>query len=200
MTDFNTDLAALVGSRICHDLISPVGAIGNGLELMSLSGATDGPEIGLIHGSLTNATARIRFFRIAFGLANGNQYVSELEIRNILADTFHESRIDFEWLAEDAVLRTDLRAVFLAILCAEAALGRGGFLSIARLASERWEVVALSEKLTLDDVSWNALESEIPHQGLTPNQVEFGLLPNVLEGQGRRLTLRREDNKVTLTF
>ena len=61
----NLDLAALVSSRICHDLISPIGAINNGLELLNMSGlAHDGPEIQLIGDSVKSARARIRFFRI----------------------------------------------------------------------------------------------------------------------------------------
>lgn len=49
----NLDLAALVSSRICHDLISPIGAINNGLELLNMSGlAHDGPEIQLIGDSV----------------------------------------------------------------------------------------------------------------------------------------------------
>lgn len=202
MTNLNADLAALVGSRICHDLISPVGAIGNGLELMTMSDlpASSGPEINLISGSVTNATARIRFFRIAFGLAQENQMVPELEIRTILADSFHESRVDFDWLVEGAVDRTELRAVFLAMLCAETALGRGGLLSVARLASGRWEVVALCDGLTLKDSSWNALEHGIPKEGLTPSQVEFGLLPHVLNALGRKVQVDREDNRIILAF
>ncbi len=46
------DLAALVGSRICHDLISPIGAIGNGVELMMMEGAAKGPEMALITESV----------------------------------------------------------------------------------------------------------------------------------------------------
>ena len=64
------DLTALVGSRICHDLISPLGAIGNGLELLQLSGLPQGPEWALIAESVENASARIRFFRIAYGAAD----------------------------------------------------------------------------------------------------------------------------------
>ncbi len=64
----SSDLVALIGSRICHDLISPIGAIGNGIELIGLSGAGAGPEMALISESVTNAQARIRFYyRVAFG-------------------------------------------------------------------------------------------------------------------------------------
>ncbi len=59
-TPQSPDLAALIGSRICHDLISPIGAIGNGLELLSMAGA-GGPEVALISDSVSNANARIRF-------------------------------------------------------------------------------------------------------------------------------------------
>ena len=65
MTD---NIAALIRSRICHDLISPIGAIGNGVELLTMSASAGGsPELDLIADSVHNANARIRFFRIAYG-------------------------------------------------------------------------------------------------------------------------------------
>ena len=60
MTD-QTDLSALLGSRICHDLISPIGAIGNGVELLMMEGGTPSPELVLIAESVAAANARIRF-------------------------------------------------------------------------------------------------------------------------------------------
>ena len=67
MSQNNVNIGALIGSRICHDLISPIGAINNGLELLSMSDERDGPEFDLITESVGNASARIRFFRIAYG-------------------------------------------------------------------------------------------------------------------------------------
>jgi histidine phosphotransferase ChpT len=66
------DLCALIGSRLCHDLVSPVGAIGNGVELLSMEGAgapmpAGAAELSLVRESVENAQARLRFFRIAFG-------------------------------------------------------------------------------------------------------------------------------------
>lgn len=55
------DLAGLVGSRLCHDLVSPLGAIGNGIELLSLSpgmaAVTASPEMALINDALAAARA-----------------------------------------------------------------------------------------------------------------------------------------------
>jgi len=69
----------LIGSRICHDLISPLGAIGNGVELLTMSGTSTAPEISLIAESVENANARIRFFRIAFGAASGLSQIGNAE-------------------------------------------------------------------------------------------------------------------------
>ena len=54
------DLTALLGSRICHDLISPIGAISNGVELLLMDNVAKGPEMTLIAESVANANARIR--------------------------------------------------------------------------------------------------------------------------------------------
>ena len=62
------DLAALLCSRVCHDIISPVGAINNGLELLDEGGA-DEDAMNLIRTSARNASARLQFARIAFGAA-----------------------------------------------------------------------------------------------------------------------------------
>ena len=80
------DLAALIGSRICHDLISPIGAIGNGVELLMMDGAAQTPELALIAESVANANARIRFFRLAFGANAAHQKIARSEILSILAE------------------------------------------------------------------------------------------------------------------
>src|SRR5260221_8443883 len=66
------DLAALLCSRVCHDLISPTGAIVNGLEVLEEEGSdaeTKAFALDLIKKSATTASARLQFCRIAFGAA-----------------------------------------------------------------------------------------------------------------------------------
>lgn len=60
------DLAALLCSRVCHDVISPVGAINNGLELLD-EGGSDADALDLIRTSALNAAVRLKFARLAFG-------------------------------------------------------------------------------------------------------------------------------------
>ena len=84
------DLSELVSVRLCHDLISPMGAIGNGLELMQLSGGGAGaPELALVNDSLATALAKLRFFRIAFGPADPQGRLSIDEATQITDAMFH---------------------------------------------------------------------------------------------------------------
>jgi len=77
-------VASAIASRICHDLISPLGAIANGVELLALSGVQPTPEMDLIAQSVESANARIRFFRLAYG-APGVAGVGRSEVTRTLA-------------------------------------------------------------------------------------------------------------------
>lgn len=74
------NLSALRGSRICHDLINPLGAIGNGVELLGLAGVGSGPEMDLLNDSVLNATSKLKFLRLAVGAATADQRVARTEI------------------------------------------------------------------------------------------------------------------------
>ena len=120
MDSSHVNLSALIGSRICHDLISPIGAINNGLELLGMSGDQSGPEMDLIQESVGNASARIRYFRVAFGAA-GEQTMGRSEITSILGDVVSGARLDVAWGPMDAQPRSEVRLAFLALLCVETA-------------------------------------------------------------------------------
>ena len=131
--DFMTispDLNALLGSRICHDLISPLGAIGNGVELLQMSGVGDSAELSLITESVANANARIRLFRVAFGAAAPEQKMARSEIVATLEPIAASRRITLSWRPTDDIDRAIARLTFLLFLCCETALPRGGVLTV----------------------------------------------------------------------
>src|SRR6201994_3204259 len=69
------DLAPLLCSRVCHDLISPTGAIVNGLEVLEESGSSEETKtfaLDLIKKSAKTASARLQFCRLAFGAAGSS--------------------------------------------------------------------------------------------------------------------------------
>lgn len=195
----NADLAALIGSRICHDLISPVGAVGNGLELMQMMPGTAGPEMDLIADSVAAARNRILFFRIAYGLALPDQMLGRTEIAGLLAEIDRGGRLRIGWDVADDLPRPEVRLAFLALQCCEAAMPWGGTVRFARMDG-RWRVTATAARLRIDHGLWGNLSLERPDCRVAPAEVQFALLPVMLAEMGRRLTARIGETEISLVF
>lgn len=126
-----TDLAALLCSRVCHDIISPVGAINNGLELLDEGGA-DQDAMNLIRASARNASARLQFARIAFGAAGSAGMVIDTGDAETVATAFlRNEKPDFEWNGPRWLLpKNNVKLLLNLILVANAAIPRGGKISV----------------------------------------------------------------------
>lgn len=198
MRESGVNLAALIGSRICHDLISPIGAIANGLELLDLAGAVRGPEMALIADSAGNAGARIQFFRIAYGAA-GDQMLGRAEIAAILGDVTRAGRIAVCWEAPGAQPRAEVRIAFLAVQCLETAMPFGGSIRIDA-AEGTWSVAGQAAKFNLDPDLWAGLAAAAAPPEITPALVQFALLPPLLAEAGRGLAITRGPGEVVLRF
>ena len=168
------DLASLLGSRICHDLISPIGAIGNGLELLMIESAAQGPEMVLIGESVGHANARIRFFRVAFGAASAEQRVGAAEVRSILSDMTIGGRLSIAWHSGADVSRVQVKVAFLLLMCVESALAYGGKITV-QADGERWQIAAEATKLRLDAPLWDMLTNPDAAPAITPATVQFPL-------------------------
>lgn len=198
MTD-KPDLAALVGSRICHDLISPIGAIGNGVELLMMEGGTKGPEMALITESVAHASARIRFFRVAFGASGQDQRIGRAEVTSVLSDLTHGGRIQIDWAGPTDLPRRDVKLVFLMILCLETAMPYGGKITVER-GEARWSIQGTSAKMKIDTALWECLASPAPQPDIGPAQVQFLLMPDEIARQHRRLTTELSTSEIRLSF
>ncbi len=194
----NPDLGALIGSRICHDLISPLGAIGNGVELLSMS-APQSPEMTLVLQSVENANARIRFFRIAYGAPAPQQRLGRSDIVTALAAAVGGGRLSLFWQAEGDQPRDEVRIAFLLLQCLESALPHGGEIEIGRRGAG-WVVTAASERLRVEPELWDALTTPETLPQLAAAQVQFALLPIALEQAGRSLEIDRAADRVTARF
>lgn len=196
-----SDLTALVGSRICHDLISPIGAIGNGMELLAMTpGSTGREEFALIADSVARANGRIRLFRLAFGAATEGVEVSSTELSGILDDYYGGSRIEIAADPPAALPRPLAKLALLAVLCAETALVRGGRIAISAQGSEI-ALTAEGPRLHLDPRLWDPIaEGRAPCNGLSASEVQFALLPAAAREAGRILDLSRGETRFDLAI
>jgi len=192
------DLTALVGSRICHDLISPLGAIGNGVELLELSGMAQTPEMALIAESVAAAQARIKFFRVAYGTAEAASTISRAEITGTLGAVARGGRLSYFWEAEGDVPRREAKALFLLLQCLETAMPLGGEIHVRRIATG-WEVVAEGDKMSVDEALWTGMLGRIRPQ-VTAAQVQFALLPQALAPLGKVLALKLGLGRIVARF
>ena len=193
------DLAALVGSRICHDLISPIGAINNGVELLMLSQGTVTEEMSLITQSVESAAARIKFFRVAYGGATAKQNISSAEVRSILDALSEGGRVRYDWRIDDDMPRNLARCVFLMIQALETALPLGGVISVT--AEEgKVALVGKGRRFAFEEQLWNGLSNPDNMPNPTAALVQFALLPCVLSELGRPPTVTYEADTLKVVF
>lgn len=127
------ELAALLCSRVCHDVISPVGAITNGLEVLA---DDDDPEMrvhamDLITRSATQASAKLQFARLAFGAAGAPGAQLDLgDARSVTEGLMQSEKATLSWDAPPAAIGKDYVKLLLnMILIGIAAIPRGGNVS-----------------------------------------------------------------------
>ena len=182
---------ALVSSRICHDLISPVGAIGNGVELLEGYAATM-PEIGLISDSVDNAKAKLQFFRICFGQMSDGAMTSATEAETIATAMIQTPRRQLEWRMQSSDFpRERVKLLFLMLLCVETALPIGGTVVVTE-QDGAFKVQADGQRIKIQD-AWQVFEGETV--AITPAQVQFPLA-QAFGG----ITVENTDTSLTVTF
>lgn len=199
MDNTQDNLIALVGSRICHDLISPIGAISNGVELMSMAGGNGEQELALISESVDNANARIRFFRIAFGHGSRDQQVGAREMSTILSDMTRGGRLSFQWALTDPVPRAEARLAFLVLLCLESSMPIGGEVTVNHHEGN-WHVIASARKMRLVEEHWDVLiNPSLPHD-ITSAIVHFALAPDAARRCERVLQVDLAETRIEVRF
>ena len=168
MTDLK--LTAMLCSRLCHDLVGPIGAISNGIEI--LEDETDpgmrDQAIGLLARSAKQATGRLRFYRLAFGAAGGEEMpVSLAEARQAAVGMFEDEKADLNWAEADggdpSLGKTAMRLVLNLILIAGGSLIRGGdlFVRMAPVGNGwRVELTASGPTVKVDEQVVSILRGE----------------------------------------
>lgn len=192
------ELAALVASRICHDLVNPLGAVAAGLELLEASGpGGGGEERALVAESLAGALARLRLLRIAFGQAAPGATLARREIAEALDGVYGRGRLAVVWqpLAERA--RSEVRLALLGLLCLETALPRGGQVTIGDAAGTAgWRLAAAGPRLQAEGPLWEGLATGAA--AATARDAPFALFAAAASATGRRPRLERGAERLVL--
>lgn len=142
------DLAALLCSRVCHDVISPVGAINNGLELLDEGGA-DADAMDLIRTSALNASVRLKFARLAFGASGSvGASIDTGEAEKAARDfAIAEKKTEVTWTGPRAIVaKNRVKMLLNLFLVAYSAIPRGGSIDVTLENPETDAVFKLTAK------------------------------------------------------
>ena len=138
MTKFaldSLDLAALLSSRVCHDVISPVGAIVNGLEVLEEEKDQEmrGHALALIKSSAQEASSRLQFCRLAFGAAGSKgSSIDTGDAENVARQLLADQRTRLDWNVPRVLLpKNKVKLLLNLCLIADASIPRGGDISIS---------------------------------------------------------------------
>ncbi|MFA5965818.1 MAG: histidine phosphotransferase family protein [Sphingomonas sp.] len=206
MTISPVDFASLLCSRLCHDLLSPVGALNNGLELLA---DEHDPEmrqrcLELLAESAKASANKLKFFRLAFGAAGGfGETIDTREARAAIEGLFGANhRVSLGWLIEDPTLpKGGIKVLLNLALLAGDALIRGGQLDIgAEYHDGQVEIVVRAEgpRIILDAELRQALLGETGDAVVTPRAAAAYLVHALVSEGGGTMQVSDADEPVLL--
>src|ERR1700730_15834124 len=133
------DLAALLCSRVCHDLISPVGAVVNGIEVMEddADAQTKAFAVELIKKSANTASKRLQFCRIAFGAAgSAGASIDTGDAEGVARGMMEDAKLKVTWSLPRVLLpKNRVKLLLNMLLLASGTIPRGGNLAIEAIGA-----------------------------------------------------------------
>ena len=200
------DLAAMLCSRLCHDMLSPVGAFANGLELLATETEPAMRQncMELLEQSATISTNKLKFFRLAFGAAGGfGDRVPVEETKDLIgALAADKGRIEVEWaLADPDLAKPAVKVLLNFAQIAVDALVRGGTLMVgAERRHGACEIVvrASGPKIAFDETLGQALEGTLAAHDLSSRTAAAHMIRLLAEECGGALQYVLSDDALVL--
>jgi histidine phosphotransferase ChpT len=172
-----TDLAALLCARLCHDLVSPISAIGAALDVMRDPGAADMHDqaLELIRKSAEQGWAKLEFTRLAFG-AGGSApgRMDSAELRRVTEGVFNTEKLAVDWEVEAVEMDKGVARMLLNLcLLGSEALPRGGHVSVRSDVDGKWfRITATGRRARLAPDVEMALSGRAPQDGYDARSIQ----------------------------
>ncbi|MDP9195335.1 MAG: histidine phosphotransferase family protein [Pseudomonadota bacterium] len=192
MSTIDLHVLELLCSRICHDLIGPVSAVGNGIELMEEEGEDmAGDAIALIAHSAQQASRKLAMFRLAYGTGGNSSSVPLDQLAPVASGFFEGGKTQLSWF-EGGLSSLDARGAVRLLACmlllAEEVLVYGGTVTLSE-TGEGFSVLMEGRAAGLKSETRAALEGQADPSALTPRTAHAFVTGRFLEDAGWALTL-----------
>ncbi|MEM7666015.1 MAG: histidine phosphotransferase family protein [Pseudomonadota bacterium] len=201
-----TDLAAMLCSRLCHDMLSPVGALSNGLELLADEKDPEMRErcVELLEQSAKISTDKLKFFRLAFGAAGGFGEAVPIEEAQQVIDALASDakRVTLNWaISAPSLPKPAVKVMLNLSQIALDALVRGGTLDIgAEILEGNVEIVAraTADKIAFDETIGRALQGELEYGELSSRTAAAHMIALLADEMGGGLQYKLTDGALVL--
>lgn len=202
------NMLELLASKICHDLVSPIGAVSNGVEFLEdMGGSADTDITDLISHSAGQANAKLKTFRMAYGLGGADDNIRPDDVHSMFNDYISsEKRLSLQWddaahfgtIQRKGFAKTLLCTLMLLI----ESLPKGGVIAVTA-DDATCTVTATSETMGFRDGITEALEATLPDTPTDAKLIHPYLTGRFAEKYGFTLTQTRgemDDGQYYIAF
>ncbi len=198
----------LLSSRICHDIISPVGAVNNGVEFMQEMGPDAGEEaINLISYSASQAAGKLQAFRFAYGTGGADPNIKPEDIQKAFSGLIAgEGKVSQTWdpfgpLGPSPLPSAFCKMLMCTMMLAMECLPKGGSISVKPSEENDTLVIAKGPDAGVRDQVEEALAGKIDPEDLDPRLVHPYMIGILGQKYGFRIEMTdKTEGKVTLTL
>ncbi len=201
-----SDLAALMCARICHDLVSPIGALGAALEVLGDESNEDMHEdaMDLVKTSAAQATNKLKFLRLAFGAGTSAPGLIGMDqVKALVHDMYGEGKADLVWKTSlEGLEKNHARLLLNLVMISLQSIPRGGTLSIQideGPSAQIMSFVATGPKARIYEEFSRALSGKAPEDGFDGRTIQpfyAGLMVREMQG---RIDSSIDGETVTIT-
>ncbi len=199
------DLAALLASRVCHDIISPVGAIANGLEVLDEEDDESMREFAmdLIRKSAKQASAKLQFARLAFGASGSAGAEIDMNDAGVVVSRYLErEKANVDWRVASPLLpKTHAKLLLNLVHLGAQSIARGGTLIVT--ADRDGDTTAMQLSAEGERAKFPAAARDVVLSGVAPEPLDaHGVQPlytyMLARESGLRIAIHEEENKLVI--
>ncbi|MEO1014213.1 MAG: histidine phosphotransferase family protein [Pseudomonadota bacterium] len=195
-------LTSLMSSRLCHDLVNPVGALSSGLDVLvdpEMDEEMRRDAMDLVQSSTDKAVAALKFARLAYGLSGGLEHdVSLQEARDLLMGVYAHSKASLDWRVNDlSAPKKEAKALLLLAHAAMDCVPRGGAVAVTG-GEGAYEITADGARVLLNDGVDRALSGDVTE--ITPKHAPLYLVGVIAREGGGAARARRDGERVVMSL
>jgi len=197
-----TDLSAYLASRLCHDLVNPIGAISSGLSMRKEDGADETMREmadGLVAEGTQKALAILSFARLAYGAAGGHgTEIKTEDAETVVRDLFAVMKADLDWqLPAEIWPKNRIKILLIFAAAAGEAIPRGGLVRIEPQGEGGFTLTVTGSKMFLNEDFLTALGGDTTD--IKPKTTPAFLAHLLAEEEGGCLTAEKTEAAITLS-